>query len=189
MKNPYVPTECRQVEATGCVRSKELTKLFQANFHFLKNALSKFGFKVTIGELGFNREVLGAYRQAFGEFDFIIKAITQIEGMITSENEVDHLKLVKSADTRPPLKCEDILDLREVCKGKDKGECLSQKEAKTLLNYMIIHYMMDTKKVLSNEIIEGIFLFFQRLVINTLWTPFLPFFDSLNLKIFSLKNL
>jgi hypothetical protein len=157
MKNPYVPTECKKVETPGCVKSKELTKLFQANFHFLKNALGKFGFNVSIGELGFNRVILGSYRDAFKNFDFIIKAIKQIEGMITSENEVDHDTLMKSSDTRPKIKCEDILDLKAICdKQKEKNrECLNEQEARSLLNYMIIHYMMDTKTVLPGDIIDG----------------------------------
>ena len=157
MKNPYVPTECKAVEVPGCVRSGDLTKLFQANFKFLKIALEKFGFKVSIGELGYNKQILSSYKEAFNEFAFIMKAISQLEGMITSENEVDQKTLMLSSDTRPPLKCENILDLKEICnKQKKKGvECLSEKEARSLINYMIIHFMLDTKTVLPTEIIEG----------------------------------
>ena len=157
MKNPYMPTECKAVEVPGCVRSSDLTKLFQSNFNFLKIALKKFGFEVGLGELGYNREILSSYRQAFTEFPFIIKAISQLEGMITSENEVDQKTLALSSDERPPLKCEDILNLKDVCeKQKNKKiDCLSEIEAKSLINYMIVHFMLDTKKVLPIDTIEG----------------------------------
>lgn len=157
MKNPYMPTECRAVEAPGCVRSKDLTRLFEANFTFLKMALKKFGFDVSIGELGYNRQILASYKQAFGQFSFINKAISQLEGMITADNEVDQARLMVTSDTRPQIKCENILELQEICKKQKNGgaDCLSEKEARSLVNYMIIHFMVDTKTLLSEETIRG----------------------------------
>jgi hypothetical protein len=157
MKNPYMPTECRAVEVPGCVRSSDLTELFQSNFIFVKLALKKFGFEVSIGELGYNKEILSAYKEAFKKFSFINKAISQLEGMITSENEVDQKKLVITSDTRPPLKCEEILDLKEICKKQKikKFDCLTEEEARSLINYMIIHFMIDTRTILPIDVIRG----------------------------------
>jgi hypothetical protein len=157
MKNPYMPTECRAVEVPGCVKSSDLTELFQANFTFLKYALRDFGFEVSMGELGYNRNILASYKKAFGKFSFIKKAISQLEGMITGENEVDQERLKVTADTRDPVKCEEILDLKEICKKQKikKMDCLSEKEARSLINYMIIHFMIDTRSILPIEVVRG----------------------------------
>lgn len=152
-----MPTECRAVEVPGCVRASDLTKIFEANFNFLKIALKKFGFEVSIGELGYNRDILAAYSQAFSQFSFIKKAILQLEGMITAENKVDQKRLMVTSDTRQPVKCEDILNLKEVCrKQKSRSlDCLSEKEARSLINYMIIHFMVDTRTILPTTVIRG----------------------------------
>jgi hypothetical protein len=155
MSNPYMPTDCRPVDLPGCVKAKELTKLFGATFNFLKDILFKFGFKVTLGELGFNKTVLQSYKIGFAQFPFIISAIRQIEDMINDENEIDHEALLLSSDIREKPKCENILDTLDVCSSDNGSNCISENEARSLIKYMIIHYLMDTKKPLKSSIIKG----------------------------------
>ena len=152
-----MPTECRPVDLPGCVRSKELTKLFSATFAFLKNVLLKFGFQVSLGELGYNKTILSSYKSSFKDFDFVLSAVHQLEDMINSENEIDHEKLVKTSDTRPKPKCEDILNVVEACnKNSDSGNsCLSEMDARALIKYMILHYIIDTKQPIKGSVIEG----------------------------------
>lgn len=157
MKNPYIPTECKAIDLPDCVKSKELTKLFGNTFEFLQDVLLKFGFKVTIGELGYNRTILESYRKGFKDFHFIISAVNQIEEMITKTNEVHHDKLIINADIKPKTKCENILDLREICaRDKTRGiDCLTESQARSLINYMVIHYMIDTGIILNRSVIDG----------------------------------
>jgi hypothetical protein len=152
-----IPNKCRANEVKGCVNSNDLTKIFQANFQFIQNALNDFKFKVNIGQLGFNKTILKIYRESFPRFEFVSKAVKQLEDLINDENEVDHDQLVIDSDMRKKPVCEDILDMTELCKKeKLKGkECLSEKEARSLINYMIIHYMADTKTVLPTKIFDG----------------------------------
>ena len=160
MKNPYYSTDCKPTEVPGCVRSRDLSELFQLNFFFLQSVMKKFGFDVTIGELGFNPMILASYRKAFKDFPFILQAINQIETMITTENRVNQSILLVTADKRVKPECENILDLKDKCGKVSVGspDCLSEAQARTLINYMIAYYMNDTKKILPNHIIEG-FLF------------------------------
>lgn len=141
----------------GCVRSADLTRLFSATFSFLQDVLLKFGFRVTIGELGYNRAMLQSYRTSFKDFAFIIKAISQIEGTINEENEVDQEKLVITSDIRKKKKCKDILDLKENCEASQKRglNCLTEEEARGLINYMIIQFMVDSKRIIAPNVIDG----------------------------------
>ena len=157
MSNPYVTTECKPIDIPGCVRSQELTRLFGASFNFLKEVLMRFGFQVTLGELGFNKTILDVYKSGFAEFPFMITAINQLEGMITDENEIDHEQLVLSSDTREKPKCEDFLDTMNVCGDNSNIECLSEDDARALIKYMILHYLIDTKQPLRSSIIESNF--------------------------------
>jgi hypothetical protein len=152
-----IPNECRSNEIKGCVNSNDLTKIFQANFQFIQNALKDFKFNVTIGQLGFNKTILKIYKDSFQKFPFVLKAIKQLEEMINDENEVKQDELILLADTRPKPVCKDLLEMTELCKKqKIKGnECLNEKEARSLINYMIIHYMVDTKTVLPTKIFDG----------------------------------
>jgi hypothetical protein len=157
MNNPYMPTECKPVDLPGCVKSQELTRLFGATFNFLKSILLKFGFQVTIGELGYNRSILQSYKTEFKEFSFITSAVQQIEDMINKDNEVDQSKLIITSDIRPKPKCEDILDTVDVCTSTNNtsSECLSEADARALIKYMILHYLIDTKKPLGQSKIQG----------------------------------
>lgn len=157
LSRSQIPTECRAIKIRGCVHSSDLTRIFQANFNFIQNALKDFKFGVTLGEMGYNRTILKIYRDTFGRFPFVKKALSQLEDMINDENEVDHAKLIISSDLREKPKCQDILDLKEICeREKGKGtECLSEKKARSLIKYMITHYMVDTKTVLNPAIFDG----------------------------------
>ena len=157
LSKSQIPIECRAIKIQGCVHASDLTRIFQANFKFIQNALKDFKFGVTLGEMGFNRTILKIYRDTFARFPFVKKAVSQLEDMITDENEVDHAKLIVSSDLREKPKCQDILDLKDLCeREKGKGvECLSEKKARSLINFMITHYMVDTKTVLNPAIFDG----------------------------------
>lgn len=157
MKKSYFSTNCKPTEVSGCVRASDLSALFQLNFAFLKNVLKSFGLEATIGELGFNGSILLSYRNAFSEFPFVLRALSQIEGMITPDNSVNQAILLVTADKRKKFECENMLDLKEECakKGPGKLDCLSESQARTLLNYMVVHYMADTRTILPSETIEG----------------------------------
>ena len=157
IKNPYIPTDCRPIDMPDCVKTKELSKLFSATFEFLKNVLLKFGYNVTLGELGFNKSILQSYKVGFKEFPFILKAINQIEGMITEENEVDQQQLLQTSYIIEKPVCPKVLDTKLAClSDKIRGSpCLSEKDARALINYMTIHYMMDTKTILPSTVLDG----------------------------------
>ena len=163
MKSPYYSTDCKPTEVPGCVRSRDLSQLFQLNFFFLQSVMKEFGFEVTIGELGFNPRILASYREAFKEFPFILQAISQIQNMITMENRVNQDILQVTADKRKKPECENILDLKKECSKTNVGtpDCLSEAQARTLINYMIAYYMNDTKTILPANIIEGFYIFYM----------------------------
>jgi hypothetical protein len=156
MKHAYIATDCKPTEVPGCVRARDLNQLFQNNFTFLKLVMKAFGFEVSIGELGFNRAILNSYRTAFKEFPYILRAISQVESMITPQNSVNQAILLVTADKREKFKCENILDLKEECaKSNSTLDCLTESQARALINYMIVHYMADTRTILPTETIEG----------------------------------
>jgi hypothetical protein len=159
MKNSYISTDCKPTEIPGCIRSRDLNQLFQNNFTFLKSIMKAFGFEVSVGELGFNRSILNSYRLAFKEFPHILRAITHIESMITPENSVNQAILLVSADKRKKFECENILNLKEECSTKSGNslDCLTESQARALINYMIVHYMADTRTILPTSTIEGKF--------------------------------
>lgn len=101
--------------------------------------------------------MLRSYRTGFKDFAFVIKAISQIENTISDENEVDQEKLVITSDIRKKKKCKDILDLKENCAASEKRglNCLTEEEARGLINYMIIQFMADSKRLISPKVIEG----------------------------------
>ena len=156
MSNPYITTQCEQVDPVGCVKSSDLTKLFSASFELIKEILFKFGFRVTIGQLGYNRVVLGIYKQVYQDFRFIGSAVSQIESLITNENEIDHDLLVKTSDLRPGKKCKDFLDIQKECSSQKKDKtCLNEDEARGLLNYILLYYMIDNKTVIDQDVVQG----------------------------------
>lgn len=155
LSKSQISNKCRSIKIEGCVQGSDLTRIFQANFRFIQNALKDFKFGVSLGEMGFNKTLLKIYRDSFSRYPFIQKAVLQLEEMINNENEVNHEQLVISSDLREKPKCQDILDLKEVCGQDQASECLSEKEARLLINYMITHYMVDTKTVLNPAIFEG----------------------------------
>lgn len=156
MSNPYITTRCEQVDPVGCVKSADLTRLFSASFELIKQILLKFGFRVTIGQLGYNRKLLSIYKNVYSDFNFIISAVEQIEKLITSENEIDHDLLVKTSDIRPAHKCKNILDIQKVCGSMKKEKaCLNEDEARGLLNYILLYYMIDNKKIIPQDVMKG----------------------------------
>ena len=160
-ENPYITTKCKPVDPVGCIKSKDLTKLFSSTFELIKEILLKFGFKVTIGQLGYNKDVLNIFRKVFQKFSFIQEAVDQISSLINSKNQIDHELLVETSDIRPKKKCKDLLDLKKVCKEKDplqeEKSCLSEEEALGLLNYILLYHMIDTKTQITQKKFDGNF--------------------------------
>lgn len=152
-----IPTKCRTNEEVGCVHSQDLTDIFNANFEFIKNALKDFMFGVSVSELILNKTILKNYRESFQKYDFVTNAISRLEGMINEDNEVLQEELKVSSDLRPKPKCKDILDMKNLCeKEKSRGvDCISEEEALSLIKYMLIHYMVDSRKVVDPRVIDG----------------------------------
>ena len=77
--------------------------------------------------------------------------------MMTLENRVNQDILLVTADKREKPECERILDLKDECANKIPGspDCLTEAQARTLINYMISYYMADTGTILPNSVIEG----------------------------------
>jgi hypothetical protein len=152
-----IPTKCRTNEEVGCVHSQDLTDIFNANFEFIKNSLKNFLFGVEVSELILNKTILNSYKKSFQKYDFVTKAISELEGMINDDNEIIQDELKVTSDLRPKPTCEDILEMQDLCKKeKQKGiECLSEDDAKSLINYMMIHYMVDSRRVLDTKVIDG----------------------------------
>lgn len=155
VKNPYFSTNCKPTEVQGCIRSPDLTELFKLNFLFLKAVLKDFDFEVRVAELGYNRTILSSYRRAFKDYPFMLKSLEVLSANIKAQNQVDHSRLVITADRRKKFECERILDLKEKCSGQ--SNCLSEADARKLINYMIVHYMADTRQVLDAGLIDGKF--------------------------------
>jgi hypothetical protein len=157
VKNPYFSTDCKPTEVQGCIRSADVTELFKLNFVFLQSVLKDFGFEVRLGELGYNKTILQSYRKAFENFPFILKSLDVLRSNITPQNTVDHNRLIITADKRKKFECPRILDLLEKCSQNAAGQlnCLTEEDARKLINYMIVHYMLDTKQVLEPDVIQG----------------------------------
>ena len=110
-----------------------------------------------MNELGFNKTILKLYRETYSDYPFVLEEISNYEENITDENEVLQEELIVSSDLRPKQKCEDILEMTDLCeKQSAKGtECLTEKTARSLINFMLVHYMLDTKSILPQAVFDG----------------------------------
>ena len=159
-KRPYsFDTKCKEQTSNDrddCVKSKDLSSLFGASFNLIKEVLARFGFNVSVGQLGYNKTILSVYNNVYSKFPFILDAVDRIDNMITEETKIDHELLVKTSDTRIN-KCEDLLNMKDVCKTDGSQEtCLSPDSAQGLLNYVMMYNMIDSKQIISEAKMKGI---------------------------------
>lgn len=77
---------------------------------------------------------------------------------ITDENRIDHADLLKLADTRPPLQCEDGPKAEPAsCLSPVVGSnTLSEQEARKLLNYLVVYTMVDSRYLVPDEVVREI---------------------------------
>jgi hypothetical protein len=79
---------------------------------------------------------------------------------ITDDNRINHQDLLKLADNRPPLKCEEGKSNPPAptsCLSPIVGNnTLSEAEARKLLNYLIVYTMMDSRYMVPDSVIREI---------------------------------
>lgn len=153
VEQPIAPYTCNDFSDKDDLNSFDIKNMFRYNFDVLRRVLGLFKFDVKTSDLLFNKKIIQELKKNYKNANTLKKNFKILESEINPLNEVNHDDLLEQSYKGTLPKCQDDLDITQECKSMKNNECISFKEAEQIYNLMIIYYMMNTKKILSEDVI------------------------------------
>lgn len=153
---PIAPFDCNSLSSIDRLDSFDVKNMFRYNFDVIRRVVALFKFDIKTSDLLFNKKVIKELKENYSNATIVKKDLDILDFEINSLNEVNHNELLEKSYNGSLLRCQDDFDITKECNLMKNNQCISLEEAERIFNLMIIYYMINTKTILSLDLISKI---------------------------------
>lgn len=154
LEKPVMPYTCFSGNQTGLYNKKNFKMLFKKNFEAIQGVLKEYGFEVSVSDLLLDQKVVDVIDRVYKKERAIKEDLKRLKQQLYLGGKRDHAEILRKSYKGNLIRCRDVLDIRNKCSFMD-GKCLSINEAQQLRNHLVLLYMANQRKVLSQASLNG----------------------------------
>jgi hypothetical protein len=157
--DPVVSDTCSD-DSYSSVSYNDIQSILRKMYFIIKKVLQIFEFEVDISLILQDKQIFNIIEGELNHFHFLRNELRGLKNQNLRNPQVKHEDIVRNTYQGNQSRCYDILDTSRECQ-ESGTPCLPLHQARTLRNLLLVYYMLNTQRLLSQEQIDSIlFLFF-----------------------------